>query len=257
MIPPNFLKILKDFVGDLVGTFPELKENETVLAVYSQEEGDVYQQVFDHMVTVFPEHMMDILSEKEAMFESSCVFLPGVDFKTLWNENITPKTKQVIWKYLKLLLFIVLGHLKLDEGFSSLLKDFDINKTIDEMKTFFDTNETPDLHSHLEGLMNGKLGSLAKEIAKETLGDQNEAEAFQNLMSEPKKLFSLVHSVGDKLDKKIKSGDEVVTHCARFPTILLEVNRCHHELTKSFGVTECTKCSFKSVSYLPRSKKQG
>ena len=58
-------------------------------------------------------------------------------------------------------------------------------------------------------------------------------------------------------EKKIKSGDEVVTHCARFPIILLEVNRCHHELTKSFGVTECTKCSFKSVSYLPRSKKQG
>jgi len=104
-------------------------------------------------------------------------------------------------------LFIVLGHLKLDEGFSSLLKGFDINKTIDEMKTFFDTNETPDLQSHLEGLMNGKLGALAKEIAKETLGDQNEADAFQNLMSEPKKLFSLVHSVGDKLDKKIKSGD--------------------------------------------------
>jgi hypothetical protein len=51
------------------------------------------------------------------------------------------------------------------------------------------------------------LGALAKEIAKETLGDQNEADAFQNLMSEPKKLFSLVHSVGDKLDKKIKSGD--------------------------------------------------
>jgi len=206
MIPPNFFKVLKDFVGDLVCTFPELKENVDVMKIMSGENTEG-QTEFDLILSSFPPHMADILNENEEMFTKECVFLPGVDFKHLWNENITTKTKQVIWKYLKLLLFIVLGHLKLDEGFSSLLKDFDINKTIDEMKTFFDTNETPDLHSHLEGLMNGKLGSLAKEIAKETLGDQNEAEAFQNLMSEPKKLFSLVHSVGDKLDKKIKSGD--------------------------------------------------
>jgi hypothetical protein len=56
--------------------------------------------------------------------------------------------------------------------------------------------------------------------------------------------------------KKIKSGDiEVVTHCARFPKNLLDVNKCKHDLTKSFGITECTKCSFKSVSYLQRLKK--
>jgi hypothetical protein len=59
-------------------------------------------------------------------------------------------------------------------------------------------------------------------------------------------------------EKKIKSGDvEVVTHSARFPKILLEVNRCNHDLTKSSGITQCSKCSFKSISYLPRLNKQG
>lgn len=206
MIPPNFFKVLKDFVEDLVCTFPELKTKPDIIKIISGENTEGKAE-FDLILSSFPPHMVDILNENEEMFTKECIFLPDVDFKQLWNDNITDKTKQVIWKYLKLLLFIVLGHLKLDEGFSSLLKGFDINKTIDDMKTFFDTNDAPDMHSHLEGLMGGKLGALAKEIAKETLGDQNEADAFQNIMSEPKKLFSLVHSVGDKLDKKIKSGD--------------------------------------------------
>ena len=58
-------------------------------------------------------------------------------------------------------------------------------------------------------------------------------------------------------EKKNKSRDEVVTHCARFPKNLLEVNHCDHDLTKSFGITKCTKCSFKYISYLPRLNKQG
>lgn len=205
MIPPNFLKILKDFVEDLVGTFPELKENEIICAIHSQEEGDVYQQVFDHTVTVFPQHMVDILSEKESMFESSCVFLPGVDFKTLWNENITEKTKTILWKYLKLILFSILGHINVNEDFSSLLQGFDMQKTMEDMKQSFE--QTEPMHDKFEGLMDGKLGSLAKEIAQETLGEVGEVEEFQTMMKDPSKLFSLMHTVGDKLDKKLKSGD--------------------------------------------------
>jgi hypothetical protein len=202
MIPPNFLKIVKDFVSDLVGTFPELKENETVLALYSQEEGEVYQQVFDHAVAVFPQHMADILSEKESLFESSCVFLPGVDFKPLWNENITEKTKAILWKYLKLILFSILGHINLNEEFSALLQGFDMQQTMEDMKKNFETPQDP-----FEGMMNGKLGNLAKEIAQETLGEVGEVEEFQTMMKDPSKLFSLMHTVGDKLDKKIKAGD--------------------------------------------------
>lgn len=203
MIPPNFLKIVKDFVQDLVGTFPELKENETILAIYSQEEGEVYQQVFDHTVVVFPQHMADILSEKESLFESSCVFLPGVDFKALWNENITEKTKTIMWKYLKLILFSILGHVNLNEEFSSLLQGFDMQQTMEDMKKNF---EAP-AHDPFEGMMNGKLGNLAKEIAQETLGEVGEVDEFQTMMKDPSKLFSLMHTVGDKLDKKIKAGD--------------------------------------------------
>jgi len=84
MIPPNFFKVLKDFVGDLVCTFPELKENVDVMKIISGENTEG-QTEFDLILSSFPPHMADILNENEDMFTKECIFLPGVDFKLLWN----------------------------------------------------------------------------------------------------------------------------------------------------------------------------
>ena len=74
------------------------------------------------------------------------------------------------------------------------------------------------LHEHINGMLGGKLGELAMEIAQETASDLNlgadgdlNAESdvkdvFQKLMKNPTKLMSLVKNVGSKLDEKIKSG---------------------------------------------------
>ena len=64
-------------------------------------------------------------------------------------------------------------------------------------------------------MMDGKLGSLAKEIAEETAKDMNidmtntesVNEVFQKLFKQPTKLMSLIKNVGSKLDEKMKSGD--------------------------------------------------
>jgi hypothetical protein len=74
------------------------------------------------------------------------------------------------------------------------------------------------LHEHINGMLGGKLGELAMEIAQETASDLNLGEdgdlnsdsnvkdVFQKLMKNPTKLMSLVKNVGSKLDEKIKSG---------------------------------------------------
>jgi hypothetical protein len=76
----------------------------------------------------------------------------------------------------------------------------------------FDPNS---MHEHLSGLLGGKIGNLAKEIAEETaaelnLNPEDEASAqsvFQNLFKNPGKLMGIVKSVGQKLDAKLKSGE--------------------------------------------------
>jgi hypothetical protein len=72
-----------------------------------------------------------------------------------------------------------------------------------------------DIHNHITGMLDGKLGKLAREIAEETAQDldmdlegiTDMNSVFQNLIKNPTKLMGLVKSVGNKLDTKIKSGD--------------------------------------------------
>jgi hypothetical protein len=71
------------------------------------------------------------------------------------------------------------------------------------------------IHEHLSGLLDGKIGALAKEIAEETVSEldidiSNESSVggvFQKLMKNPSKFAGIIKKVGEKLDKKMKSGD--------------------------------------------------
>lgn len=75
------------------------------------------------------------------------------------------------------------------------------------------------IHEHLKTLFDGKIGSLAKEMAEEIshdfsdlLGDdienmQNPGEAVKQLMKNPKKIMDLMKTIGGKLDKKMQSGE--------------------------------------------------
>jgi hypothetical protein len=72
-----------------------------------------------------------------------------------------------------------------------------------------------DIHEHITGMLDGKLGQLAREIAEETASNLNMdmenvtdmKDIFQNLIKNPTKLMGLVKTVGDKLDSRIKSGE--------------------------------------------------
>ena len=72
-----------------------------------------------------------------------------------------------------------------------------------------------DIHEHINGMLGGKLGSLAKEIAEETAANLNMdmenvtdmKDVFNKLIKNPTKLMGLVKNVGDKLDSRIKSGE--------------------------------------------------
>ena len=228
MIPPNFYKVVKDFIRDILGTFPELEISLTtemkhihttdITDPLEESLSKSYTLIYDHVLKEFPLRFFDILYEKPELFQEPRFFLPGIDFKTLWNENITEKTKNIIWKYLKLILLMIHGgegeHSKLFENINMDDLKEKINESMKDIHNFFDSENVPnpeDMKEHLNGLMNGKIGSLAKEIAEESIGDINDPtvadNAFKNMFSNPTQMVGLMHNIGDKIDKKIKSGD--------------------------------------------------
>jgi hypothetical protein len=225
MIPPNFYKVVKDFIQDIVTTFPELELTSDLQSIRnsdleprSDELTKSYTVVYEHVLREFPLRFFDILYEKAELFQETRTLLPGIDFKLLWNENITENTKSIIWKYLKLILLMILGgegeHSKLFENINMDEMKEKLNDTMNDIHSFFDKDSIPnpeEMKDHLNGLMSGKIGSLAKEIAEESIGNLDDPksadDAFKTMFSNPTKMVGLMHNIGDKIDKKIKSGD--------------------------------------------------
>jgi hypothetical protein len=76
-----------------------------------------------------------------------------------------------------------------------------------------------DLHDHLKGLFDGKIGSLAKEMAEEIAKDlgsffgedgkniTSTQDFLKKMIRNPKKLMELMKTVSGKINDKMKSGD--------------------------------------------------
>lgn len=298
-ISTEFQTIILDFLRDIDCSFPEYHETLARYLGYSHEmkpmPDELYIELYSHCKSVYPVRFFDILYKNESLFASevsdaskvsgagatnnangadkaqaseassageasSIELLPGVNFRDIWaTEDITNNTKDIIWKYLQLILFSIVNNLSDMGSFGATAKLFEaidnnelktkLEEVISEMGSMFgnaamgdafnNANEgdegdaaqqqsgggstgtvppIPDassIHEHLSGILNGKIGMLAKEIAEETAADlnldmENETSmngVFQKLLKNPSKLSGIIKTVGAKLDSKLKSGE--------------------------------------------------
>jgi len=255
IVPEEFQKIIKDFINDILTTFPEYEPlvskwwSKDFATISEEEQSKKMQFIFKHCLTVFPERFFDILYQKTEMFEDTSSantdFLPGISFKYLWKCDLSEKTRETIWKYLQLILLSSVGSMKDKNAFGDTAKLFDtinedefkekLEETLENMQKLFEGSgadgstsgsessginmdnlpKAEQIQDHISGMLGGKLGQLAKEIAEETAGNlnidmENVTDAkgvLQNLFKNPGKLMGLVKNVGSKLDERIKSGD--------------------------------------------------
>jgi hypothetical protein len=290
-IMKDFKKIITDLLRDLLTTFPEIKDtlNSDLLNVLKAEnDSESLQSIFDYCKTVYPSRFFEILYQNDEIFKDDkfqAEFLPGIDFKILWqDENLSIKSRETIWKYLQLILFTVVSDISDGKTFGDTSKMFEsinqdefkskLEETMEEMQKIFNKKSTKkttgtsgagagtsgagasgagtsgagldgsvaseseedeestseagtsgfnlndlpnpkDIQDHVNTMMEGKLGKLAREIAEETAADMNMDtenvgsvnDVFTNLLKNPTKLMGLVKNVGSKLDEKLKSGD--------------------------------------------------
>jgi len=228
-------------------------EEERNIAIQASETTST-KLIFTFCQKKLPPRFFDILYKNEDIFkpdyEGDTEFLPHIHFKNLWQFDLSQTTRDTIWKYLQLIMFAIVGSLNNKEAFGDSAKLFEainqdefknkLEETLTQMQGFFDLNgnaketgetgETSDdipnfnmgdmpnandIQDHITGMMEGKLGKLAKEIAEETAEGLNMdmenvtdvKDVFQRLIKNPTKLMGLVKSVGDKLDTRIKSGE--------------------------------------------------
>ena len=148
-ISTEFQTIILDFLRDIDCSFPEYHETLARYLGYSHEmkpmPDELYIELYSHCRGVYPIRFFDILYKNESLFannangtdkaqaseassagEASIEFLPGVDFKEIWaTEDITENTKDIIWKYLQLILFSIVNNLSDMGSFGDTAKLFE------------------------------------------------------------------------------------------------------------------------------------
>ena len=199
--------------------------------------------LFKYCKNIYPSRFFDILYQNDKIFTTedtgSTEFIPGINFDIIWSQDITDKTRTILWKYLQLMCFTVINSLKdRPESFGEATSLFEtisedelkskLTETMEQMVETFgedgasvdsnlDANDIPNvegLHKHITGLMDGKLGKLAADITEETMKDfegiegvESVNDIFKAMFKDPGKLMNMVKKVGGTIDGKLKSGE--------------------------------------------------
>tara|TARA_A100001015_G_scaffold316847_1_gene432205 strand:- start:806 stop:2203 length:1398 start_codon:yes stop_codon:yes gene_type:complete len=216
----GFTKLLYEFTRDLLNTFPELEEtlDDSLRVIHDNylagdgdggdgggDDGDgdgggdggdespptcsvkLYkagETVFNYCNEVFPERFFDILYKNENMFsDDSCntEFFPGIKFSVLWKEDISDKTKEVLWRYLQITLFTIVNNVNSDANFGDTANLFEaineddlqekIKETFENITSMFSGNHDAsgnvfeDLEKMTRDLMEGMDGGDLDEDA--------------------------------------------------------------------------------------------
>ena len=180
-ISAEFQTIILDFLRDIDCSFPEYREVLEKYLGYSHEmkpmPDELYIELYSHCRQVYPVKFFDILYKNESLFAAPppspapdaesepapMEFLPGVDFREIWvTEDITSNTKDIIWKYLQLILFSIVNNLSDMGSFGDTAKLFEaiddnelktkLEEVIGEMGSMFGNNADGSASSGAEGM---------------------------------------------------------------------------------------------------------
>ena len=100
---------LKEYLSELVNTFPETREpilsNYRTLLEGSNDKNDIYAKCY---YTKINNYLTQIAKKDETLFDTpGKIFIEGVDLFSIWNHSdATPDNRIAIWKYLQILMIL-------------------------------------------------------------------------------------------------------------------------------------------------------
>ena len=225
--PDEFYKIIDDFVGDILITFPEYagivgkwwnKNDENI----NKEKDTLF--VFRHCIKVFPERFFDILYKNVDIFgddsDTNTEFLPAIVFKQLWNTDISDTTRDTIWKYLQLILFSVIGSVHSSSELGDTAKLFEainedelkakLQETLENMQNLFSNGFSGTSDKHKQGDKQGDSDNQSDGINMDKMPNAEDIHAhIQSMMGG--KLGKLAMELAEETAKDLNLDMEDAT----------------------------------------------
>lgn len=199
----RFGSILGDLINDLANTFPEFSDK---FQTYQQDDfvSTHLKNVHAHATKVLPERFFDILYQNVDIFkdDTNTEFLPGIDFKLFFTiEDVSEDTKKTLWKYLQLMLFIVIENVQDKSMFGEASNMFQgINEEELQNKLSEAMNGMGDLFKNM-GKMNEAMGETESDDTDETA--QNFKDEFASKMGNLPDLKGIQEKLNKLFEGKI------------------------------------------------------
>ena len=197
---------LKEYLNELVNTFPETREpilsNYRTLLEETNNKNDMYAKCY---YTKINNYLPQIAKKDETLFDTpGKIFIEGVDLFTIWNHtDATTDNRTAIWKYLQILMIlgrkIMPNHKEIVEMLNKVSNgDVHIPAKVEQTLTSAnkdsdDIDETPsvfglgDIASSLSGLSSLASGLSGGDSGGGGLGGLGD---IGNLMNGMKDMFT-------------------------------------------------------------------
>jgi len=229
------LTLFQSFIKDLIITLPEYSEILTdnyndIIELETLEDIKKCPKL-DNFMNIVYKYNTYITKRDRKIFDKDIELLEGISSKELWNKEITPKNRNIIWKYLQSFCIISMN-LKSSEDLQNLINGEDENvlENKKDLKDLKKMNQlTKDIkHKNMgsgsegfgggmgEGLENilesSSIGKLAKEIACGLdIGDMNinpnDEDMDMSKMLQSTDFLGLFNKINEQVKEKFDSGE--------------------------------------------------
>ena len=229
------LTLFNSFIKDLIITLPEYSEILTnnynnILELETLEDIKKYPKL-DNFMDIVYKYNTYITKRDRKIFDKDIELLEGISSKVLWNKEITPKNRNIIWKYLQSFCIISMN-LKSSKDLQNLINGEDEN-VLENKKDLKDLKKMNQLTKDIkqqkmgqgaecfegglgEGLENilesSSIGKLAKEIACGLdIGDMNinpnGEEMDMSKMLQSTDFLGLFNKINEQVKEKFETGE--------------------------------------------------
>ena len=177
----NFVKIINNFVADIDTSFPEFKINSIPPYNDLTNESNI-NLIEEYCKKVYPGKFFDILYQNEKIFNEDIELLEHINFKLIWESNISDDTKKVIWKYLQIILFHVIKQINDPSKLGNNAQLFEFIDNDDFKEKILDIFSEFSVLFNKDTSSNGLFGDMS---SNPLFGDMSNNPLFGDMSSNP------------------------------------------------------------------------
>jgi len=229
------LTLFKGFINDILKVFPE--HNECITKNYSDileldnliiDENNTIKGFLD----LIDNNSDNITNKNSDMFTEDLFLIKEISMKTIWESDVSDKTKDNIWKYLQSFCLINIT-MNSNDKINEVLKSIETKEKIKDKKTLNDIKKIKKINENLKNteenekdedevkdevkdegnlneinniMDNTQIGNLAKEITG-SLNLDNMGEDGLNDFMKPENMMNIFQTINSTLTEKMSNNE--------------------------------------------------